>query len=250
MIDLEGQRILVVGGSSGIGRAVGVRAAARGAHVAFAARRAERLAEAVSTTGGTSLAITCDVRHQPRCSEVVAEAAHHFGGLDAVVYAAGTSPLTRFPDADGELWQTVLETNVVGAALVSRAALPYLEESGGRLLFLGSSSEGRPYPGLVPYATSKAALHEMARGLRNEYPWLRVTTFVVGPTLSEFADSWDQDLAVEMFTRWMAEGYSAGAAVMEIDDMADQVLGVLASGARIEDIHVMPDPGPIGPTEH
>jgi short-subunit dehydrogenase len=90
----------------------------------------------------------------------------------------------------------------------------------------------------------------MARGLRNEYPWLRVTTFVVGPTLSEFADSWDQDLAVEMFTRWMAEGYSAGAAVMEIDDMADQVLGVLASGARIEDIHVMPDPGPIGPTEH
>jgi NAD(P)-dependent dehydrogenase (short-subunit alcohol dehydrogenase family) len=248
VIDLKGQRILVVGGSSGIGRAVGVRAAARGAQIAFAARRSERLDEAVATAGGSGLAITCDVRQQPRCAEAVAEAVHAFGGLDAVIYAAGTSPLTKFPDADGVLWQTVLETNVVGAALVARAALPSLEESGGRLMFLGSSSEGRPYPGLVPYATSKAALREMARGLRNEYPWLRVTTFVVGPTMSEFADSWNQDLAVEMFARWTAEGYSAGAAVMEIDDMADQVLGVLACGARIDEIHVMPDPGPTGPT--
>lgn len=109
-------------------------------------------------------------------------------------------------------------------------------------MFLGSSSEGRPYPGLVPYATTKAALHEMARGLRNEYPRLRVTTFVVGPTLSEFADGWDPGLATEMFTRWSVEGYPAGNAVAEIDHMADQVVAVLASGARVDEIHAMPDP--------
>ncbi len=45
----------------------------------------------------------------------------------------------------------------------------------------------------MPYAAAKAGLHELARGLRAEYPWLRVTTFVVGPTITGFADDWDAD---------------------------------------------------------
>jgi NADP-dependent 3-hydroxy acid dehydrogenase YdfG len=99
---------------------------------------------------------------------------------------------------------------------------------------------GRPYPGLVAYTTSKAALHEFARGLRNEYPWLRVTNFVVGPTMSDFANSWDPETAMEMFGRWTTEGYPAGETVTA-EDMADQVVRVLASGARVEEVHVMPD---------
>jgi NAD(P)-dependent dehydrogenase (short-subunit alcohol dehydrogenase family) len=240
MADLQGHRILVVGASSGIGRSVGLLAAAAGAHVAFAARRTGRLDDAVAEAGGQSLAIRCDVRNDEHCAEAVAQTVDRFGGLDAVVYGAGTSPLTRSHDATGDLWREVLETNVIGAAQVARASLPHLEASGGRLMFLGSSSVGRPYPGLVPYTTTKAALHEMARGLRGEYPWLRVTTFVVGPTMSEFADKWDPKLTEEMFARWAVEGYPSGAA-MTIEDMADQVLRVLASGARIEEILVMPD---------
>jgi len=238
---LTGLRLLVVGASSGIGMAVGVRAAERGASVAFAARRTERLEEAVARAGADSLAITCDVCDDQQCIDTVVRAAEHFGGLDAVVYAAGTSPLARSHEATGDLWRRVVATNIVGAAMVTNAALPYLKESHGRMVFLGSSSVGRPYPGLVAYATSKAALHEMARGLRNEYPWLRLTTFVVGPTMSEFADDWDPQLAVEMFTRWNAEGYPA-ATGMVIKDMADQILMVLSSGARIEEISVVPDP--------
>jgi NAD(P)-dependent dehydrogenase (short-subunit alcohol dehydrogenase family) len=241
MADLEGHRILVVGASSGIGRAVGLGAAAAGADVAFAARRIDRLEAAVAQAGGRSVAIGCDVRDDEQCAQAVAQAVERFGGLDAVVYGTGTSPLTRSHDATGDLWRMVLETNVVGAAQVARAALPHLETSAGRLVFLGSSSVGRPYPGLVPYTTTKAALHEMARGLRGEYPWLRVTTFVVGPTMSEFADQWDPDLTMEMFGRWAVEGYPAGAAVT-VEHMADQVLLVLASGARIDEILVMPDP--------
>jgi hypothetical protein len=88
----------------------------------------------------------------------------------------------------------------------------------------------------------------MARGLRGEYPWLRVTTFVVGPTMSEFADQWDMDLAVEMMGRWSVEGYPAGAAVT-VEHMADQVILVLASGARIDEILVMPDPADAVPPD-
>jgi NAD(P)-dependent dehydrogenase (short-subunit alcohol dehydrogenase family) len=248
MAELKGHRILVVGASSGIGRAVGLQAAAAGADVAFAARRIDRLEAAVAQSGGRSVAISCDVRDDEQCAQAVAQTVERFGGLDAVVYGAGTSPLTRSHDATGDLWRMVLETNVIGAAQVARAALPHLETSGGRLVFLGSSSVGRPYPGLVPYTTTKAALHEMARGLRGEYPWLRVTTFVVGPTMSEFADQWDQELAIEMFGRWSVEGYPAGAAVT-VEHMADQVLLVLASGARIDEILVMPDPADAVPPD-
>jgi NAD(P)-dependent dehydrogenase (short-subunit alcohol dehydrogenase family) len=248
MADLQGHRILVVGASSGIGRSVGLQAAAAGADVAFAARRTDRLNAAVAEAGGRSVAIRCDVRNDEHCAQAVAQAVECFGGLDAVVYGAGTSPLTKSHDATGDIWREVLETNVIGAAQVARAALPHLEASGGRLMFLGSSSVGRPYPGLVPYTTTKAALHEMARGLRGEYPWLRVTTFIVGPTMSEFADGWDPVLTGEMFDRWSKEGYPAAGAVMTNEDMADQVLRVLASGARIEEILVMPDPVSDAPT--
>ncbi len=238
---LEGARILVVGASSGIGREVGIQAAQAGASVAFAARRVDRLDEAVQTAGGASFAFPLDVRDDDQCAGAVSETVRRFGGLDAVVYATGRSPLFRLEDADGAVWRELVETNVIGAAMVSRAALPHLEASAGRLLFLGSSSVGRPYPGLVAYATSKAALHEFARGLRNEYPWLRVTNFVVGPTMSEFANEWDQEVAVAMFGRWSVEGYAAGLA-MATEDMAAQIIRVLASGARVEEVHVMPDP--------
>lgn len=242
MTTLAGQRILVVGASSGIGRQVGLRAARAGAMVALAARRAEILDEVVAEAGEGAVALRCDVRDDRQCEEVVRQAVGRFGGLDAVVYAAGTSPLHRVAEADGELWRRLLETNVVGAALIARAALPHLEGSGGRLVLLGSSSVGRPYPGLVAYTTTKAALHELARGWRNEHPSLRVTTFIVGPTITGFADSWEPELAGEMFGRWMAEGYPAGAA-MTAEAMADQVLAVLSSRARIDEILVMPDLG-------
>jgi NAD(P)-dependent dehydrogenase (short-subunit alcohol dehydrogenase family) len=237
---LDGQRILVVGASSGIGREVGLGAARARAHVAFAARRADLLDQAVAEAGSRSLAITCDVRDDHQCEEAVERAAGHFGGLDAVVVAAGTSPLRRVAEADGDLWRRLLETNVVGPAMVARAALPHLEASGGLLLLLGSSAVGRPYPGLVAYAATKAALHELARGWRNEHPSLRVTTFVVGPTITGFADQWDPVLAAEMFDRWAAEGYPTRSPASAAD-MAARILSVVASGARVDEVHVLDD---------
>jgi len=237
---LDGFRMAVVGASSGIGRSLGIQAARSGASVAFAARRLDLLEGAVEEAGGQSFAIACDARSDEQCARVVEETVTRFGGLDAIVYATGRSPLVELADADGDVWRQVIETNVVGAAMITRAALPHLEVSSGRVLFLGSSSVGRPYPGLVAYTTSKAALHEFARGLRNEYPWLRVTTFIVGPTMSDFANEWDAEVAMAMFGRWTTEGYPMSSP-MTVEDMAAQILRVLSSGARVEEVLVMPD---------
>jgi NADP-dependent 3-hydroxy acid dehydrogenase YdfG len=68
--DLTGKSILVVGASSGIGRAIGLLSAAAGADVAFAARRIDRLEQAAAEAGGNSFALACDVRHPEECQRV------------------------------------------------------------------------------------------------------------------------------------------------------------------------------------
>jgi len=237
---LSGRRVLVVGASSGIGRAVGVAAASAGARVVMAARRVDRLEDAVAETGGAAFALPCDVLEPTDCALVVERAADQLGGLDAVVYSAGVSPLRRVAESDSELWRRVVGTNLIGAALVAAAALPHLLAGRGRLVLLGSSSEGRPFPGLVAYGASKAGLRELARGLRNEHPGLWVTTVVVGPTLSELASGWDEGLAAEMFARWEKEGYLPTLSVLPVEETAAQVIHVLATAARVDEVHVMP----------
>jgi NAD(P)-dependent dehydrogenase (short-subunit alcohol dehydrogenase family) len=155
MATLDGFRMAVVGASSGIGRSVGIQAAQAGASVAFAARRVDLLDEAVKAAGGQSFSVACDVRDDAQCARAIDEAVGRFGGLDAVVYATGKSPLVQLGAAPGNLWRELLETNVVGATMVTQAALPHLEASSGRILFLGSSAVGRPYPAWSPIRRPK-----------------------------------------------------------------------------------------------
>ena len=242
MTGVAGLRVLVLGASSGIGRAVAVAAGRAGAAVALAARRVDLLKAAAADAGPDAAAVACDVRRPDDCRRVVEEAVTVLGGLDAVVYGAGVSPLARVADAGPEVWRAVVETNLLGAALVTEAALPHLLAGDGRLVLLGSSAVGRPFPGLIPYTATKAALHELARGLRNEHPQLRVTTVVVGPTETGFADGWDPGLAGELFGRWAEEGYlPARPTALPVTAMAGQIVHVLGCGVRIDEIHVMPD---------
>lgn len=242
---LDGRRVLVVGASSGIGREVGLQAAGAGAAVAFAARRRELLDEIVRGCAGEAVAIGCDVRVPDECEELVDTAIGALGGLDTLVYAAGTSPLAPLRRADANLWHLVVETNLVGAVLVTAATLPHLLSAAGRAIYLSSSSVGRPWPGLVPYAVTKAGLEEFVRGLRAEHPDLRVSRVVVGPTRTGFADGWDATLATEMFPVWSAGGYLPATTVaLTPAETAAQIVSVIASPVRIDDLTVMPVIGP------
>lgn len=245
MADLDGRRILVVGASSGIGRAVGLRAAAGGARVAFAARRAERLAGVVEAAG-SGLAVTADVRRPADCARMVAEACRGLGGLDALLYAAGTTPLCWLADADAAHWSEVLETNLVGAALVTRAALPHLE--GGLAAYVSSDSVGRPRQGLGAYSASKAALDELLRGWRLEQPGVRFLRLVVGPTVgTEVARDYDHARLKELVPRWTAHGFMTERQ-MQAEDLGGLLAEVLASclahpGIAVEDLRLEPPGG-------
>jgi NAD(P)-dependent dehydrogenase (short-subunit alcohol dehydrogenase family) len=253
-MELEGARVLVVGASSGIGREVARQLGAAGARVVLAARRADRLAEAVAavkgggsnSTAGAASSVVCDVRDPEQCDAVVASAVQHLGGLDAVVYATAVDPLVRLVDTDLDRWRQVYETNVFGASLVTRAALAPLTESGGRMIYISATSVGRPLPGMGAYETSKAALDELVRAWRSEHPEIAFCNVAVGNTLgTEVHQTWDRDLLMELSPVWEARGYvyDNGPGAMSVPDCATAVIAAIASPVDLRYIVANPAPG-------
>lgn len=238
----RGRRLLVVGASSGIGRCVAAGAAGAGWRVAAVARRADRLERLAATHAGVT-AVPADVRHPDACRWLVEAAVVALDGIDAMVYAAGIVPLKPLTAVDAPTWQAVLETNLVGASLVTAAAVPHLEHEGGRAVYFSSDSVGRPLPGLVPYAASKAGLEELVRGWRAEHPAVGFTTVVVGPTLTGMADGWDPEIAAEAFERWQREGYAQGRPSPQPPErVAQAVLEALTATEAPHRIEALPPP--------
>jgi NAD(P)-dependent dehydrogenase (short-subunit alcohol dehydrogenase family) len=232
--ELAGRRVLVVGASAGIGRAIAEASVAAGGRVVGAARRAELLEKVDGLAG----AVQADVRNPADCARLVAEAIATLGGLDALVYCPALVALAGLADTDAELWRAVLETNVVGAALVTSAAVPHLLETGGRVVYLSSDAVSRVQPGLVAYLTSKAALDTLLAGWRNEQAGIDFTRVIVGPTLTGAADGWDPALAGEYFALWEAGRYTQFDRIMEPAQVAGEVIRVLASPIAVRDVEV------------
>jgi NAD(P)-dependent dehydrogenase (short-subunit alcohol dehydrogenase family) len=234
-------RTVVVGASSGLGRCIGIGLAQRGAQVALLARRQERLDGAASEAGNGALAIACDVTDESSIRAGIEKAAAGLGGIDALVYATGVGPLARLEETDVATWQHVFATNVIGAAITTAAALPYLRESAGTAIFLSSVSASltQPWPGLGAYAVSKAALDKLVEAWRSEHPGIGFTRFVVGDcaggegdAMTEFASGWDTELAMEVGQLWIARNLLSGA-LIEVDQLVDAVHAVLRGGASL-----------------
>jgi NAD(P)-dependent dehydrogenase (short-subunit alcohol dehydrogenase family) len=242
---LAGRRLLVVGASSGVGRAIGLAAAAEGARIALASRRVELLRSAVQAAGGSGLVVACDVTDQSSVEATIQTVVSEFGGLDAVVYATGIDPLMRIADVDAAAWSNLFATNVTGASLVIRAALPYLHASRGRAVFISATSVGRPLPGMGAYAASKAALEELARAWRSEHPEVSFSTVAIGMTLgTEVNANWDTDLLNELASVWDGRGYlfDNGPGYMNCEQVADTVVSVLAAPTCLPYVSVLAHP--------
>lgn len=238
---MKGTRILVVGASSGVGAATARMAAEAGARVAIGARRAQTLREMASGPV-PMVAVPGDVRDEGSARAMVEQAAAELGGLDAVVYAVGVSPLIPLAQASAADWHDVLASNLIGAAIVSAAAAPHLLASGGRLVLLSSKSVRRPFPDLTLYATSKLALDGLIRCLPGEFPGLRVTRVLVGNTEgTDFTASWDAAALGAALDRWEAAGVLGDGAVatMAPEHVAASILHVLTSPAHVDDIAVL-----------
>jgi NADP-dependent 3-hydroxy acid dehydrogenase YdfG len=129
---LQGTVALVTGASSGIGEATARDLAARGAAVAIAARRKERLdalAREIEDGGGRALAVECDVTDQEQAQALVARTVEDLGRLDTVVNNAGVMLLGPIVGAPTEEWDRMIALNLQGLLYVAHAALPHLLEA-------------------------------------------------------------------------------------------------------------------------
>jgi len=241
---LEGRRLLVVGASRGLGRAFVTRLTTDGARVFAAARNTEQLAELAE--GSDHVRVTrCDVRDPESCSEVVATAVNELGGLDGLVYAPGITVITELWKATPDHWRSVLETNVVGAALVTSAAIAHLEASDGAAIYLSSVSAHvtPPWIGMGLYAASKVALEKCVEVWKLEHPRVRFSTIVVGSTKgSSFFASAEKPSAEDLARfseQWGARGYLAQEQ-LEPEDQAKAVVDILTSRAQIDVMWVRP----------
>jgi NAD(P)-dependent dehydrogenase (short-subunit alcohol dehydrogenase family) len=239
---LVGRRILVVGGSAGIGRVIGRELCAAGAHVAFAARRRELCEEAAKEADGIGIGLGCDVTDEDQCERVVGETVERLGGLDDLVYSTGLISMVALSEADAGIWRRTLETNVIGASLVTRAALTHLEQSSGTAVYLSSvSSRGGPWPSLGLYTASKAALNRTVETWRSEHPELRFVQILVGPTAEGATGIEFHPSAVPHAARHSAMGLTSGVTCPPTSIAAAVMFAIGESESRIWDVTVQPN---------
>ncbi len=166
---MSDQVVVIVGGSSGIGRTTARMFAERGARVLVTAQSETDLAtlvEEITTAGGTASYVVADVADEAAMREVAGTAAERYGAIDTWVGAAATSVYGRAWDIPAAEYDTVMRTNWLGQVHGALAALPYLRRSGGTLVCIGSVESVRAVPLHAPYVSSKMALRGFCDVLR------------------------------------------------------------------------------------
>ena len=183
---------LITGASSGIGAATARRAAEAGYRLVLGARRVDRLEELAAELGGDerALAVRCDVTEWADQEALVQRALESFGRLDVAFANAGFGAQRSFLASTPEHWRSMILTNVYGAALTIRAALPALKDSRGHLLLTSSVAGRRVLPGSL-YSATKWAVTAMGEAARQELDdtGVRVTLIEPGMVDTDFFEN-------------------------------------------------------------
>ncbi len=230
---LKGQRALVTGGGSGIGRATCKLMAAEGAQVAvvdLSEDAARAVAEEISAMG-----YCCDVTDYPALQSCVSQAAEAMGGLSILFNNAGSSAICRVHDWPQHEWDRIVKLNLSAVFYGIKAAAPLmLKGKGGAIVNTSSISGVRPAAGEAPYAAAKAGVAALTCVAALEYgPSIRVNSVSPGMVRTAMTEPMfetfpgiEADLATRAALKRIGEPEDIAAAVVFLcSDMARFITG-------------------------
>jgi NADP-dependent 3-hydroxy acid dehydrogenase YdfG len=228
MGSLEGRKVLITGGSSGIGEATALAMAAEGAAIAIGARRKDRLddlAGRIEGDGGTAVAIEADITDEDQAKALVEGAHEALGGLDCLVNNAGVMLLGPLQGADPDEWRTMIEVNCLGLLYCTHYALPLMRDGGGGDVVNVSSVAGRVAAlGSGVYNMTKWGVVGYSEALRQEalHIGVRVTIIEPGYVETELQGHNTNPIVVEQMEK-MRESLGDDG-VLKADDIASAIV--------------------------
>ncbi|MFI0967681.1 SDR family NAD(P)-dependent oxidoreductase [Streptomyces sp. NPDC021080] len=185
---LRGKKLLVTGGTRGIGRGIVLAAARAGADVLTCYRQeseyVDSLRQELKETGGDHHVIRADVGEITEVDALVEDARNHYGHLDGIVNNAGTITHIPFADLPADEWSRVIDTNLTAAYRIIQQALPLLG-AGSSIINIGSRGAAAGIPLRAHYTAAKAAMIGLTRSLARELGGKGIRVNVVAPGVIE-----------------------------------------------------------------
>ncbi len=237
-LSLEGKTAVIVGGTSGIGRALSLGLADAGADVIASARRKEQVEEtaaAIEARGRRTLRVPSDVGDRASLENLLAQTVEHFGKVDILINCAGKikrAPTLTFPEDE---WQSIIDTNLTGTLRACQTFGKHMLERGyGRIINIASLNTFVALSEVAAYAASKAAVASLTRSLAVEWSRHGVVVNAIAPGVfrtalnAELLDSTPRGKELLMRTPMGRFGKTeevVGAAVYLASDGASYVTG-------------------------
>jgi len=181
----QNQVALVVGGAHGIGKAIAVRLAREGALLAIAdldRKALRRTTREIAAEGGSVRPFDCDVRSEAQVNRMVAKVIRGYGRIDVLMQIAGVAKPAPFLKTTTQLFDWMIDTNVKGSFLVSRAVVPHMiRQRRGKMVFMASTNSWDAEAELAAYNISKAGVFLLAKTLAREFGHYGIYSNALGP---------------------------------------------------------------------
>ncbi len=230
------KNIIITGSSSGIGEATAKLLSEKGHRLMLLARNEQKLELLKKEIGGSIEVAICDVRDAKRVNEIIVSVNDAWGNVDVLINNAGLGYFDKFANGTIEQWHEMVDVNIKGLLNCIHSSLPFLIESRGQIINIGSVASHQVFANSGVYCATKHAVFAISESIRLELAdKVRVTTISPGSVNTPFIDKTTNEEMLNEYKNYFAAGLSP-------ELVAEQILHAINSplGSVISEIVVRP----------